>query len=190
MRTIFDNSLTSTPSTTEYWPFVRVVRIYVKAKALSTGATLVDLPSIIDSNAQRAAVAQEYMQKCHAHWIVSPINRAIDERVARDLLSPNLRLQLHMDGAVDTREPFGGPDDNTVALRRVRYRRVGCGGRCRRAHGGTHRMIIVENADPFVTRERARLEKFVAELGDRPATGVLVLEVASWPANTRPVHAP
>lgn len=97
MRTIFDNSITSTPSTTEYWPFVRVVRIYVKAKALSTGATLVDLPSIIDSNAQRAAVAQEYMQKCHAHWIVSPINRAIDERVARDLLSPNLRLQLHMD---------------------------------------------------------------------------------------------
>lgn len=97
MRTIFDNSITSSPSATEYWPFVRVVRIYVKAKALSTGATLVDLPSIIDSNAQRAAVAQEYMQKCHAHWIVSPINGAINERVARDLLSPNLRLQLHMD---------------------------------------------------------------------------------------------
>ena len=102
MRTIFDNSITSTPSTKEYWPFVRVVRVYIKAKALSTGATLIDLPSLIDSNASRAAVAQEYMQKCAAHWIVSPINRAIDERVARDLLSPNLRLQLHMDGAVDT----------------------------------------------------------------------------------------
>lgn len=97
MRTIFDNSITSTPSTKEYWPFVRVVRVYIKAKALSTGATLIDLPSLIDSNASRAAVAQEYMQKCAAHWIVSPINRAIDERVARDLLSPNLRLQLHMD---------------------------------------------------------------------------------------------
>ena len=104
MRTIFDNSVTSSssPSAIEYWPFVRVVRIYVKAKSLSTGATLVDLPSIIDSSAPRAAVAEEYMQKCAAHWIVSPINRAIDERVARDLLSPNLRLQLHMDGAVDT----------------------------------------------------------------------------------------
>lgn len=102
MRTIFDNSITSSPSAIEYWPFVRVVRIYVKAKSLSTGATLVDLPSIIDSNAPRAAVAEEYMQKCAAHWIVSPINRAIDERVARELLSPNLRLQLHMDGAVDT----------------------------------------------------------------------------------------
>ena len=100
MRTIFDNSVTSSsssPSAIEYWPFVRVVRIYVKAKSLSTGATLVDLPSSIDSSAPRAAVAEEYMQKCAAHWIVSPINRAIDERVARDLLSPNLRLQLHMD---------------------------------------------------------------------------------------------
>lgn len=52
-----------------------------------------------------------------------------------------------LDGAVVTREPFGGPDDNTKALAGVRYRRVGCaalscGGRWRRAHGGADRMII------------------------------------------------
>src|SRR5947208_6155535 len=44
------------------------------------------------------------------------------------------------------------------------------------------RLVIVENADPFVTLHRARLEKYVAQ----PASaGVLVLDVKLWPANTR-----
>ena len=44
------------------------------------------------------------------------------------------------------------------------------------------RLVVVEDADPFVTRERARLEKYVAA---PYATGVLVLDVQSLPANTR-----
>jgi DNA polymerase-3 subunit delta len=47
---------------------------------------------------------------------------------------------------------------------------------------GPRRLVIVENADPFVTRHRESLEKVVGKL---PATGTLVLEVKSWPANTR-----
>ncbi len=47
---------------------------------------------------------------------------------------------------------------------------------------GTRRLVVVERADPFVTEHRTTLEKYVTA----PATrGVLVLEVASWPANTR-----
>jgi DNA polymerase-3 subunit delta len=48
------------------------------------------------------------------------------------------------------------------------------------------RLVVVETADPFVTRERARLEKYVAEhaQGAAPA-GVLVLEVQTLPATTR-----
>jgi DNA polymerase-3 subunit delta len=44
------------------------------------------------------------------------------------------------------------------------------------------RLVVVDGADPFVTRERSRLEKYVAAPS---RTGVLVLEVQSWPANTR-----
>lgn len=44
------------------------------------------------------------------------------------------------------------------------------------------RLVVVENADPFVTRFRALLEKKVTAL---PATGVLVLDVKLWPANTK-----
>jgi DNA polymerase-3 subunit delta len=44
------------------------------------------------------------------------------------------------------------------------------------------RVVVIESADPFVTRFRADLEKKVAGLS---ATGTLVLDVKAWPANTR-----
>jgi DNA polymerase-3 subunit delta len=47
---------------------------------------------------------------------------------------------------------------------------------------GSRRLVVVENADPFVTRCRSALEKYL----DRPAAaGVLVLDVKSWPSTTR-----
>jgi DNA polymerase-3 subunit delta len=48
--------------------------------------------------------------------------------------------------------------------------------------GGGRRMVVVEEADEFVSRHRAMLEDYVA----RPKPGgVLVLNVKSWPSNTR-----
>lgn len=47
---------------------------------------------------------------------------------------------------------------------------------------GAKRVVIVRQADPFVTQYRAALEEYVS----RPrAAGVLVLEVQTWPATTR-----
>ncbi|MFO0841128.1 MAG: DNA polymerase III subunit delta [Gemmataceae bacterium] len=48
------------------------------------------------------------------------------------------------------------------------------------------RLVVVENADPFVSRERARLEKLFAERKEKSdPTGVLVLDVQAWAANTK-----
>jgi DNA polymerase-3 subunit delta len=47
---------------------------------------------------------------------------------------------------------------------------------------GGRRLVVVEGADPFVTKHRPALEKYVAAPA---ATGVLVLVVNSWPATTR-----
>jgi DNA polymerase-3 subunit delta len=44
------------------------------------------------------------------------------------------------------------------------------------------RLVVVDNADPFVTRFRGLLEKKVANL---PSTGLLILDVKLWPANTK-----
>jgi len=44
------------------------------------------------------------------------------------------------------------------------------------------RMVLIDGADPFVTKYRALLEKRINEM---PATGCLVLDVKTWAANTR-----
>lgn len=46
----------------------------------------------------------------------------------------------------------------------------------------TRRLVIVENADTFVTNHRPKLEKYVAEPA---AHGILVLDVNTWPSTTR-----
>ncbi len=44
------------------------------------------------------------------------------------------------------------------------------------------RVILIDNADPFVTKFRAELEKKIKSL---PTTGLLVLDVKTWASNTR-----
>ncbi|KAG8526802.1 uncharacterized protein KY384_008231 [Bacidia gigantensis] len=110
----------------ELWPLIRVVRLYVRSPALSTGAVIVDLPGVHDSNQARAAVAESYMKQCTGMlealingllavhllvenleklimhciglWIVAPINRAVDDKAAKSLLGESFKRQLKMDG--------------------------------------------------------------------------------------------
>ncbi|KAI0432051.1 hypothetical protein F5Y09DRAFT_302853 [Xylaria sp. FL1042] len=82
----------------EYWPLIKVVRIFTKANALSTGAVVVDLPGVQDSNAARAAVAANYMKACTGLWIVAPITRAVDDKTAKTLLGDSFKRQLKYDG--------------------------------------------------------------------------------------------
>ncbi|KAI1749431.1 hypothetical protein F4782DRAFT_513171 [Xylaria castorea] len=85
-------------SSMEYWPLIKVVRIFTKANALSTGAVIVDLPGVQDSNAARAAVAANYMKSCTGLWIVAPITRAVDDKTAKSLLGDSFKRQLKYDG--------------------------------------------------------------------------------------------
>ncbi|KAJ3849668.1 Dynamin family-domain-containing protein [Lentinula lateritia] len=87
------------------WPLVREVHIRCNAKCLSTGATLVDLPGIGDSNAARSAVAERYLAQCDCVWVVAPIHRAVNDEHAKELLDRAFKTQLlmgesyfHLDG--------------------------------------------------------------------------------------------
>lgn len=86
----------------EVWPLIRVVRLYVKSRALATGAVIVDLPGVHDANAARAAVAEGYMKQCTGLWIVAPINRAVDDKAAKSLLGESFKRQLKMDGGFNS----------------------------------------------------------------------------------------
>ena len=65
---------------------------------LSTGAVLVDLPGVRDSNAARAKVAERYLQNCNQIAIVAPIKRAVDDGTAKELLGEQFKRRLLMDG--------------------------------------------------------------------------------------------
>ncbi|RYO85874.1 hypothetical protein DL762_005021 [Monosporascus cannonballus] len=82
----------------ELWPLIKVVRVQTKADVLSTGAVIVDLPGVEDSNAARAAIAGKYIEKCHGIWIVANIQRAVDDKSAQNVLSQSFRQQLQLDG--------------------------------------------------------------------------------------------
>ncbi|TBU32140.1 hypothetical protein BD311DRAFT_775680 [Dichomitus squalens] len=84
-----------------YWPLIRQVRVWCSAKALSTGAILVDLPGVADANAARNNIAKDYMKKCDCVWILAPITRAVDDKTARDLMGDAFKMQLMMDGNYD-----------------------------------------------------------------------------------------
>lgn len=83
----------------QLWPLIKMVRIYTKAEALSTGAVIVDLPGAQDSNAARAAVAESYIKECTGLWIVAPITRAVDDKAAKNLLGTTFKRQLKYDGS-------------------------------------------------------------------------------------------
>lgn len=92
------NKITNPKREFECWPLIKCVKIYTKADALSTGAVIVDLPGVHDSNAARAAVAESYMKQCTGLWIVAPINRAVDDKAAKTLLGNTFKRQLKYDG--------------------------------------------------------------------------------------------
>lgn len=81
-----------------FWPLIKVVRIFCRSEALSTGLVVVDLPGVADSNPARAAVARKYMIEASAVWVAAPIRRAADNKVAKDLMGKSSRLQMKLDG--------------------------------------------------------------------------------------------
>lgn len=68
------------------WPLVKGLVIRCNAEALASGAVLVDLPGLGDKNAARENVAKMYDKADHV-WFVSPIKRAVTEKLAKGALS-------------------------------------------------------------------------------------------------------
>ncbi|KAK2030789.1 hypothetical protein LX32DRAFT_716264 [Colletotrichum zoysiae] len=85
--------------TAAFWPLVKAVRIFTKSRVLSNGLTIVDLPGHEDWDAARAAVASQYLKTCSGIWIVAPINRAVDNKTAKDLMSDSIKRQIKLDGS-------------------------------------------------------------------------------------------
>ncbi|KAH8048053.1 hypothetical protein JL720_15915 [Aureococcus anophagefferens] len=81
------------------WPIVKKVRAYGRWPVLKSGAVLVDAPGTHDSDSGRGAVVKLALKEADSVWIVSNINRAVNDRSAKDLLGESFKRTLLMDGA-------------------------------------------------------------------------------------------
>ena len=81
------------------WPIVKKVRAYGRWPVLKSGAVLVDAPGTHDSDSARGAVVKLALKEADSVWIVSNINRAVNDRSAKDLLGESFKRTLLMDGA-------------------------------------------------------------------------------------------
>ena len=98
-----------------------------------------------------------------------------DEDFLKRLVKQRLRRQIIGD---DPSVPFASFDGKSVEWRDVsdELATVSLFG------GNTRRLVIIEDADGFVSANRAKLEEYC----EKPKSkSVLILEVGSWPSNTR-----
>ncbi|KAK6509063.1 hypothetical protein TWF481_003827 [Arthrobotrys musiformis] len=80
------------------WPLIKVVKIYLDAPVLQTGAILVDLPGIQDSNAARTAVVNQYLGIADQVIIISQLSRAQDREPTARLARAEYIKQLEFAG--------------------------------------------------------------------------------------------
>ncbi|VUC28157.1 unnamed protein product [Clonostachys rosea] len=85
------------------WPLVELVKIWVPSQLLDrcTGLVLVDLPGQMDALDSRSQVAREHYDKLDKMLIVTPADRAQDNRTATELICADQIYDLEASGKLD-----------------------------------------------------------------------------------------
>ncbi|RYP61155.1 hypothetical protein DL769_007837 [Monosporascus sp. CRB-8-3] len=69
-----------------YWPFTKIIRVYLNAQVLKTGVVLADLPGLQDTNLARVRGTERYLLKCDNILLVASIARAITDQSLKSSL--------------------------------------------------------------------------------------------------------
>ncbi|KAL4778791.1 hypothetical protein BJX76DRAFT_352331 [Aspergillus varians] len=78
--------------TTAVWPFVKLIRVYLRSPILRTGLVLADLPGFRDLNYARVRATERYLRhSCDELVIVSMITRAITDQSIADIIRHRCR---------------------------------------------------------------------------------------------------
>ncbi|OCL10812.1 hypothetical protein AOQ84DRAFT_374565 [Glonium stellatum] len=76
------------------WPFIRKVKVYLKAHILSKGLILVDLPGLHDLNAARLKITKRYVLDCDEIFAVCYIGRATTDAGVKGVFELAKRAKL------------------------------------------------------------------------------------------------
>jgi hypothetical protein len=85
LRQLVSESCSANADSPTYWPFIKKVRVYLKAHILSKGLIIADLPGLRDLNSARKAITERYVLQCHQIFIVADIARAITDESIKDV---------------------------------------------------------------------------------------------------------
>uniref|UniRef100_A0A8H7K460 G domain-containing protein n=2 Tax=Clonostachys TaxID=110564 RepID=A0A8H7K460_BIOOC len=80
-----------------YWPFTKIIRVYIDSQVLKTGMILADLPGLQDTNLARVRATQKYLLQCDNIFIVSKIARAITNQSVKSSLYHVLSQHMPME---------------------------------------------------------------------------------------------
>ncbi|KAL9618671.1 MAG: hypothetical protein Q9160_006638 [Pyrenula sp. 1 TL-2023] len=85
----------------KYWPFTKVIRVYLDSPVLKSGMILADLPGLQDTNFARVKLTQDYLLRCDNIFVITKIGRAITSKSVSDnlryVINKNEPLELHGD---------------------------------------------------------------------------------------------
>ncbi|KAF2801711.1 uncharacterized protein BDZ99DRAFT_528183 [Mytilinidion resinicola] len=69
------------------WPFVGIIRVYLRSLFLRSGVVLADLPGLRDLNYARVRATDRYMRDCHEIFAVARIDRVTTDVGLRDIVN-------------------------------------------------------------------------------------------------------
>ncbi|KAE9378390.1 hypothetical protein N431DRAFT_400024 [Stipitochalara longipes BDJ] len=93
------------------WPYIREVRVFLKAHILSKGLVLVDLPGLRDLNSARQSITERHLLKCDEIFAVCCIGRATTDASVMSVFEIAARAELSNVGIVCTKSGDIRPDE-------------------------------------------------------------------------------
>ncbi|KAH7132060.1 hypothetical protein B0J11DRAFT_548073 [Dendryphion nanum] len=84
------------------WPFIRKIRVHMKAHILGKGLVIADLPGLRDLNSARQNVTERYVRQCHQIFAVTGIGRAATNVGVRDVFDLGRSAALSNIGVICT----------------------------------------------------------------------------------------
>ncbi|KAI9641666.1 hypothetical protein NHQ30_009521 [Ciborinia camelliae] len=81
-----------------YWPFVKVVKLFIGANILTAGIVFVDLPGVHDTSAARNAISRKHMKNLDISCVLASSVRAATDQVAKETLDSVTKRNMQFDG--------------------------------------------------------------------------------------------
>ncbi|PYH84639.1 hypothetical protein BO82DRAFT_304125 [Aspergillus uvarum CBS 121591] len=180
------------------WPFVKLIRVYLRSPVLRTGLVLADVPGFRDLNYARVRATERYLRhNCDEVFIVSSILRCTTDQSIGEIIQlcardQPIRIVCTRSEDVDAKETARSSSTEDAARIRNMDSRIehlesnirSTRSRRRRASGSRGRSLAAEETDLSDQKDALQLEldRFLITRRNTRVTDVLL---AAWGNNAR-----